>query len=242
MSDLLVAALGVALLASQVYWWRRLRRVSDAVATSERREQRISGRQDTHSDEESDAENGGSASPADVAAHPDGERQSRANAATLHRAAERADCPPEELPERVEALRERIRERENEIDRLRREWARSWWRARQRDPVDDEQRVVVVRLPDATTDDVKAFADCARERDDEIALVVGESEGTFAVSVGDALADAYSAADIADDVVDVAGGGAGGSATFATGGGTDPDALDEAIEQVRDRLVATLDE
>ncbi|MFB6195509.1 MAG: DHH family phosphoesterase [Haloplanus sp.] len=219
MSDLLVAAVALVAVVSNVYWWRRTRATERGLRRSLDRDRRVAERADDGDDETATA----------------------TATATLRRAARRADCPPADLPERVETLRATVADLETETDHLRDRWAQSWWEALGRDPPDVETpHVLVVDLPDAGTDDVQAFADHARTRPAEVALVVGRSTGTFAVSVGDDLRNEVSAADIAADVSERAGGGSGGDTVFATGGGADPDALEAAVaavaETVRDSL------
>lgn len=214
MSELLVWALLTVVLLSNLWWWRRTRTVREALATSHARDERLVS--DPSDTTEGDA--------------------------TLARAAARADCRPSELPDRVETLRERIRESKNETDRLRRLWPQSWWDAVQREPVDmDDAHVVSVRLADARTTDAQAFGDYAQNHENEIAIVVAGGDGTVVVSVGRHLREEYDASELVDEITDYAGGDGGGSAAFATGGGCDVDRLAEVVATTTARIRNELD-
>lgn len=206
---LLVGGLLLVLLATNLTWWRRTRRVKQSLAVSTEREQRI----------ERDQLGDG------------------ADVETLAAAAERADCPPEELPHRIEVLRGKIGEAEREIDRLRGKWAQSRWEAAvdaDRDP--DEPAAVRVDLDRATTADVQAVADRAKECPRTIAILTAEGGQTIAITVGEQLREAFSAASIFEEIGNQAGCDGGGSVAFAIGGGCDPQTLHRVAADVHDRL------
>lgn len=209
MSESLVASLivaGILLVATNGYWWRRTERVRAALIESRERDDRIAER----------------AATADTAWR-----------ATLQAAADRADCPPEEVPDQIASLRESLGEAHNEIERLRRSWARSYLRARQEPPADDDgPHVLTIVLPDGTTDDAQQFADETIASDERIAIIRAGGDGSVAVSVGECLRSSHDAAEIVADLMDRAGGGGGGTPAFATGGGADPDALEAAVDAV----------
>jgi alanyl-tRNA synthetase len=215
MSDLLLVVLGAVLLLTNGYWWRRTRTTRAALRRSEARDERVADRVETDPEE----------------------------AATLREAAAQADCQPEQVPERIATLGERIREYEHDIERIQKAWASSWWEALTRPAVNlNEPHVLSMSLPSATTDDVQQFAAHAQHYEEEVAIIVAPEEGTVAVSVGTALTDRLSATEVLEEITEAAGGDGGGSATFAIGGGSDPERLPEVAVEVRDTLAARLAE
>ena len=85
---------------------------------------------------------------------------------------------------------------------------------------------------------MEAFAEDASEHDRGITIVAGQADDAYAVAVGEALTEEFSAADIAEKIAAVAGGGAGGSTRLAVGGGTTGD-IEKAIETARNRIERT---
>lgn len=215
MSNGVVIGLAVLCVVTNLYWWRRTNAIEDALRTSLERDERVRNGE-TNVTESATAE------------------------VLLHRAANRADCPPSELPERIGTLRERIGEGENELARVRRAWAKSWLDARRRACNTDAPHVLTGRFENATTDDIQTIAEYARECPREVGIFVATSSGAVCVSVGDDLTETVSAADIIDDICANAGGGGGGTELFATGGGMDPTTLSPVVEDVREELATRL--
>lgn len=164
----------------------------------------------------------------------------RSELATAREAASTLNTRPEDLPEKVEQLDEKIRVLHAELEDSRDRWARAWWDARRLSPVrPDEPSVVVATIPDGELSDVEALAQLLSEKEHGIALLAGGGDGSFGVVVDDRLTDEVSAAALANEIGELAGGGGGGSDHYAIGGGATGD-LDEAVTSVRERLERTM--
>lgn len=199
-----LAVLAVALAGTTVYWWRRAGQVATAMTTSRERDERIAAQSTASGDQP-----------------------------TLAAAASAADCPPDELPARIERFQERLAEQASEIDRLRATIPDVALQVSDRPAVDpDEPHVLTVVLSNGTTDDAQRFADDTVDRPGEIAFVVAGRDGSVAVTVGEQLRDTHDAAEIVAEITDRAGGGGGGSTRFATAGGVDPADLESVVEAV----------
>ena len=158
-------------------------------------------------------------------------------------AAEHLDARIEDLPERVTALDDERRNLRRELDAVRGRWADSWWGSLTSDrSVDDgpdgaDPPVRVVEFVNGELSDARALAKRAMDGEG-ITLVVAHGDGSFAVAVDEALADAFSATAIGREIAEEAGGGAGGNDRLAAGGGA-TEALGETAERVRQRLLRT---
>lgn len=201
---------GVAL--ATLYWRRQLRSVERGVATSAEWDRLV----DEFETDGGDAE----------------------ATALLNSAASKADVPPEGLPERIDERTEKLRDRRSRIESMREGWVATYWRALETEAAADTPRVVPVVLDGGTHDDARAFAIHALETDDEVVLAVGRTDGAFAVGISESLVESREvrADDIAAAIAAAAGGGAGGTATLATGGTGDTEALIETVEASAQRL------
>lgn len=152
-------------------------------------------------------------------------------------AAKLLDVQPGDVPERVEALDEKVRTLSTDIEKARADWAGRWWSALNAPAPDPEEpHVTVVDLADGSLDDAEAIAKRALDDALGVTIVTARADGTLAVAVGSDVED-QRADEIAREVATEAGGGAGGGPEFATGGG-ESDRLVEAARSVRDRLRA----
>jgi alanyl-tRNA synthetase len=154
---------------------------------------------------------------------------------------------PDELPDRVAALVERLRGAEREIERLRagQVLAAAASVAAAAEPA-GRAFVASHRAPDGTTaDELRALATDVRTRlpgdRPGVAAVATVNDGrpTVVLAVNEAGRTAgLSARDLVRQVAAVLGGGGGGKDDVAQGGGTDATAVDAALAGVRD-LVAS---
>lgn len=160
------------------------------------------------------------------------EKQAERQAA--EQAARHLDAQLTDLPERVTTLDEERRELRRELTDVRERWADAWL-SQSVGTTGDGSDVRVVAFDAWELEDARAFAKRAM-KGDTITIVVARGDDSFAVAVGDPLAGAFSAADIASDITEQAGGGAGGNDRLAAGGGA-TDALDVACRRVKRTLV-----
>lgn len=217
MNELLIGAvgLGIVVVVTNVYWWRRIKTVREALTVSRERALEATSKP----------------------VSPDGSK----GGIILKDAAERADVDPKDLPERVEEMNENIRSLMNELDALRHSWAVSWWDALSRKSVDPhDSHVLVVPLEDGNVEVVQAFAQEAVNHDASITIILGLQDGSCSVTVGENLREEFSAAAIVDEIANKAGGGGGGSRSIATAGGTKPEDLHDVVESVQQDLKVRL--
>jgi len=217
MIDIVLVTIAVGIIAvTNLYWWRRTRRVTEGLTVSR--------------DHETTPD------------RPGGARDDDARHRTLESAAAAADCPPEDLPDRVRGLKNTIRTVKTANAALPERWAGYWLTARGLPAIDrDETYAIAVPLPDGELADAKAIAKAALADETGIVIAVAMADDAVAVSVGAALRDEYAADELATDLVDRAGGaGAGGSADFASGGGGDAEALRAAATAIQAQVRETL--
>jgi|GEM_PF-5637667 len=201
---------GIALVATAGYWRRRERRVRESLTAS--REWAANATNETD----------------------------REGLRAAEAAAEHLDARVEDLPQRIATLDEERRDLRRDLDGVRECWADTLWHARfdrgnDAEKPSDDGPVRIVEFGRGELADARALA---KRASDEvgITLVAAHGDDSFAVAVGEELATAVSAADIADDLADEAGGGAGGNERLAAGGGA-TGALGEGCRRVRDRLL-----
>jgi len=165
----------------------------------------------------------------------------------LQEAAERLACGHDEVPVRIEALQRELRERERELEGMRRQRMQMEFESlldqvREVDGV--SVLAAVVEAPDRAT--LRQMSDWFRQRvTPGVAVVGAEIEGRPALlaAVTPDLVDRGLRADwLIREVARVLGGGGGGRATLAEGGGGDPTKLGEAVARapilVAERLSA----
>ncbi|HET7324899.1 MAG TPA: DHHA1 domain-containing protein [Halococcus sp.] len=207
MNKLLGLVSGIALVGTSLYWQRRERTVKTSLTVSR--------------DWEANTNNTN-----------DGEREAQRAA---REAAAHLDARVRDLPERVSALDEERRDLRRELDSVREHWADSWWTAHAGETnTAGDPPVFVVEFDHGELPDARAFAKRAMD-EDVITLVAAHGDGSFAVAVGQALSETFSAEDIAREIANEAGGGAGGNERLAVGGGA-TGALSAGCRHVREQL------
>ncbi|MGH3874183.1 MAG: alanine--tRNA ligase [Pseudonocardiaceae bacterium] len=147
---------------------------------------------------------------------------------------------PEELPGRVAGLLGRLREAEKEIEQLRagqlRQWASQFAATAQNV---DGLALVVRHLPEPTTTDElrKLVLDVRSEIGDRTAVVaitsLSQDKPIIVAAVGDMARDrGIKAGDLVRMACTVLKGGGGGKPDIAQGGGTDPFAVPDALQEI----------
>ncbi|MBN1826518.1 MAG: alanine--tRNA ligase [Candidatus Eisenbacteria bacterium] len=164
-------------------------------------------------------------------------RRIREDRDLLERAAGVVRSTPEELPERVEALQERVRRLEKELLEARKSGAgdRTADLLAGATPVGD-LRVIAAIVPEADPSVLKDIVDRFQEKGTSLVAVLGTRTGDKAFVVGmvsrDVAGKRLSAGDLIREVSARIGGRGGGKPTFAQGGGGEPDHLEEALAAV----------
>lgn len=138
---------------------------------------------------------------------------------------------PEELPAKIQALRDQVRAREREAEGLRAQVARATvGDLVARAEMVDGATVLVAR---ASSDDLDTLGDQLRDRLGQSVIVLGAvSDGKprlLALVAPEVVQSGVRAGDIIREVAPVIGGRGGGRPERAQGGGTNADALDAAL-------------
>jgi len=208
---LTLVTLGV-LIATNLYWWSRLGTAKESLKTSLEREERLQ--------------------------QASGVGKYRQIA---EQASSAADCPPEDLPERIRTLRENLRVEHNRIEKLRERWVDSHLEALNCDPISTGEPQVLVITVEDTIEQANAFAKAAHTHDDWIIICVATDDATFAVGVNESLRDRFTADEIASDLQKRGDGdGSGGNEGFASGNGANSTALEEAAQYLASEIRKTL--
>jgi len=209
MSELVVGFLAAigTAVVASVYWRRRLGRVRRGILASRERDERV---QTTTTPREG---------------------------MVLQKAAAKAECEPEDLPERIEEFRRNLADKERTLKRTRRTWASAWRDACEHAPAETERpRVASVELEGGTIDDATALVGETQQPPQEIVIITARGDDTVVVGVGEGLREVVTATEILDDVLAIAGGDGGGTDALATGGGAEYAALREAVAEVVPRV------
>jgi alanyl-tRNA synthetase len=141
---------------------------------------------------------------------------------------------PEELPQRIDSLLEEVASLKRELQRRQQQQAhasagRLASRAREVRGV----KVVSEAVAGASRDELQGMIDAVREDLGSGVVVLGtvdDGKINFAAGVTRDLAGRVRAGDVIKQVAGRAGGGGGGGPQFATGGGTQPERLGDALQ------------
>lgn len=200
--------LATALVVSNAYWWRRERAARRSLTTSKK----------------TDAVATSSAGSTELTA--------------LHETLDVLNVGIGDLAERAETMDRRIRQLENGVTRLQKQYIERWWQTDVEAAVDTDVPFVVlvdISVHDSVAavgdDFLKEVGKVAAAAENCLLLAVDTDTGRFAVTVGEAVLSAFDASDVADDIAADGGGGAGGAADFAQGGGGRPEDIVEAMER-----------
>ncbi len=154
----------------------------------------------------------------------------------LRRIGETLRVPAAEAPERVERLLEERREKEREIEKLRRakRGAGSQDLASRARSIDGTQ-VLAARADGATGKDLRELVDELRSKlGSGVVLLATEGEGKVSLALGVTkdLTGRFRAGDLVREVAAVVGGKGGGRPDFAQAGGNDASGIDAAFEKL----------
>ncbi|MDX6285398.1 MAG: alanyl-tRNA synthetase [Frankiales bacterium] len=164
----------------------------------------------------------------------------------VSRVAEMLKTAPDQLPDRIGALMQRLRDAERDVDRMRGDAALQIAPQLAAAAVDVDGALLVAHAaPDGTgSDDLRKLALDVRSKlpaDRPAVIAVGsvtDSRPSVVVAVNDLAQErGILAGDLVKDVAALLGGRGGGRGDVAQGGGTQPEALGGALGAVRD-LVA----
>ena len=156
----------------------------------------------------------------------------------LQEAAEWLACGPDEVPARVEALQGELRERERELEEMRRQRAQMDFESLLGQKKQEVQGVTVLatQLPAWDRETLREMSDWFRQRVTSGTAVLGaniDGRPALLAAVTDDLVSRGLRADwLIRQVAKVMGGGGGGRATLAEGGGGDVARLGEALARV----------
>jgi alanyl-tRNA synthetase len=154
--------------------------------------------------------------------------------AVLKQLGERLKAKPEEIPAQVEKLQEQVRRYEREIEQLKMKLALG-----QTETASETVReiggirVLTRRVSDLDATGLRQLADTLSQRVKTGVVVLGQAtdgKASLVVRVTDDLTSQLNAGQIVREISALVGGKGGGRADMATGGGTRPELLDQALE------------
>ncbi|MGE5706688.1 MAG: alanine--tRNA ligase, partial [Bacteroidota bacterium] len=150
---------------------------------------------------------------------------------------------PAEIPGRIERLQGTIKEQETEIKQLKQQLAVGKSEALLAQKSEVKGHPFVAAIADLDADGLKAAADALRDRLHGIVVLGSRSDGKVSVvaTVPDELVkEGGHAGKLVQQIMGVLGGRGGGKPQMAQGGGGNPEALDQAIAQVKEILASQL--
>ena len=147
----------------------------------------------------------------------------------------------EEVPDKIAALREELKEKEREIARLRQELLKHSVETLVRSEPAGDFTLFWGMFRDVSPEDLRNIADLLRRRTGrDVVFLVSERNGKLStvVAVSREITDRVRADEIIRKVSKALGGGGGGRPDMAQGGGTDPSGFEEAVRLLREILTA----
>ena len=139
----------------------------------------------------------------------------------------------DKLPEEIVAWRQKARDLETELSRLRLQLISG---SSSQDGVEVEGvKVLAQEVPAAPVNEVRNMADVLRNKIGSGVVVLGTREDdkvTLIVAVTENLKSRVHAGGLAKEIATLVGGNGGGRADFAQAGGKNPDLLPSALDQV----------
>ncbi len=147
----------------------------------------------------------------------------------------------EEVPDKIAALREELKEKEREIVRLRQELLKHSVETLVRSEPAGDFTLFWGMFRDVSPEDLRNIADLLRKRTGrDVVFLVSERNGKLStvVAVSREITDRVRADEIIRKVSKALGGGGGGRPDMAQGGGTDPSGFEEAVRLLREMLTA----
>ena len=165
------------------------------------------------------------------------EAWAEAQAATMREVAGKLGVPPAQVLDRVEAVLEELRQRQQELEKLRAQSARGaleglLGQIRQQDGV--AYLAARVDAPDAAR--LREMGDWLRDKIGSgvvvLGTIAGEKPQILAVVTPDLVKRGYHAGNLVKALAQIMGGGGGGRPDMAQAGGRDAGKLDEALGRV----------
>jgi alanyl-tRNA synthetase len=161
---------------------------------------------------------------------------------TLNRLAAQLGVPVAQLDQRIEALLAEQKQRQQELDALRRQQMRGALEGLlERTQQVDGVTLLATRVEVSEVTHLREMGDWLRDKLGSVVLVLGavanEKPHLLAMITPDLVKQGYHAGNLVRALAQIVGGGGGGRPDMAQAGGRDPDKLGEALAQVP-RLLA----
>ena len=163
---------------------------------------------------------------------------------TLRTVSTTLNAPAEQLPARIEALREDAAAARREVERLRRQVAHFAFESlyNKRQAIGDVQ-VLVTEVEPTTVETLREMADWFRDKARSGVITLGmiaDGKPFLLAAVTDDLTKRLQAGALIKTVAPIIGGGGGGRPNLAQAGGKDADQLGAALTQAREWIAAQL--
>lgn len=145
----------------------------------------------------------------------------------------------EDILDRIEALKEELKEKEREISRLRRELLKSQIETSVRREEIGEFTLFWGRFRDVGAEELRNLADMLRHKTGrDVVFLVSEKDGKLStvVAVSKNISDRVRANEIIKELGKALKGGGGGRPDMAQGGGSNPAGVEEAVKILKERL------
>ncbi len=145
----------------------------------------------------------------------------------------------EDILERIEALKEEIKEREREIAKLRQELLKRQAESSVRREEVGDYTLFWGKFRDVGAEELRNLADIFRHKTGkDVVFLVSEKDGKVStvVAVSKDIADRVRANEIIKEIGRALKGGGGGRPDMAQGGGSNPAGVEEAVKIIIDRL------
>ncbi len=163
----------------------------------------------------------------------------------LEQLGDRLRAKPAEIPAQVNKLLDQVRRYEREIEQLKMKLALGHSESASEDVREVEGiRVMTRRVADLDANGLRQLADTLSQKLKSGVVVLGQTtngKASLVARVTDDLTTRLNAGQIVREIAAIVGGKGGGRADMATGGGTEPEKLDQALsasyETVRRMLV-----
>lgn len=151
----------------------------------------------------------------------------------IRQISDRLKVKAEDIPAQVEKLQEQVRRYEREIEQLKMKLALGQSESSAEDMREiDGIKVLTRRVSDLDANGLRQLADALSQRVRPGVVVLGQTgdgKASFVVRVTDDLTSRLNAGKIVKDVSAIVGGKGGGRPDMATGGGNEPEKLDQAL-------------
>lgn len=152
----------------------------------------------------------------------------------MKRLGERLKVQPQEIPAQVEKLQDQLRKYEREIEQLKMKLALGQTASASEEVREIAGvRVLTRRVSDLDAGGIRQLADSLSQRVKPGVVVLGQAsdgKASLVVRVTDDLTPRLNAGQIVREIAAKVGGKGGGRADMATGGGSEPEKLDQALE------------